>query len=119
MLRRISGTVHDDFAPLIICLLHSNNISFSSQTFLVDCERWNKVLNQLRSERHIGDQEFRDWKLQFDFKLLSPDQDTLLREARASNFNLSEVRPVQGAYIGKWEDTRGFYKIYNFEYIVP
>jgi hypothetical protein len=119
MLRRVSGKVHDDFAPLIICLLHSSNISFSIQTFLVDCERWNKVLNQLRSERHIGDQEFRDWKLQFDFKLLSPDQDTLLREARTSNFNLSEVRPVQGAYIGKWEDTRGFYKIYNFEYIVP
>jgi hypothetical protein len=114
-LRHIKGEVHDDYAPLIICLMHSQNLSFSPAQSVVDCERWNQTLISLRDEGYITDGEYRNWRLQFDFKLLSPDQDILFKEARAANFSLSETRPVEGAYVDKWPDTIEFYKLYNFE----
>ncbi|HMG79664.1 MAG TPA: class I SAM-dependent methyltransferase [Xanthobacteraceae bacterium] len=116
-LRRIKGETHDDFAPLIICLMHSKNISFSPSQSVVDCERWNQTLIQLRDDGYISDAEYRNWRLQFDFKLLSPDQDILFKEARSASFSLSETRPVQGAYVDRCPDTIEFFKLYNFENI--
>jgi SAM-dependent methyltransferase len=117
LLRRTNGDSHDDFAPLIICLLHSRNFAFSDDSSAVDCERWNRTLASLRDDLYITDQEYRNWRLQFSFKLLSPDQDILFKESRSAGFSLYESRPVQGAYIDKCADTIDFYRIYNFEYI--
>jgi SAM-dependent methyltransferase len=116
-LREVGGTAHEDVSPLIICLLHSKHLAFSPQLSIVDCGAWNRALQDLRNANRITDTEYRIWRLQFSFKLLSPDLNSLVSEAQQSGFSPVEVRAIQGDYVGRWNDTAEFYRIVNFELI--
>lgn len=116
-LRKIKGDSHIDYASLIICLLHSKHISYSTETFIVDCSKWNLMLDLLRKNDKITQNEYRNWKLQFSFKLLSPSLSLLLNESKEAQFSPSEIRLVDGTYIEKWGETLDFYRIINLEYI--
>jgi hypothetical protein len=113
-LKRVEGSTHSDFAPLIICLLHAKSMGFDDAPSMANCEAWNRVLRRLRDQGEITKTEHANWHLEFDFRLLSPEQDTLLREAGAAGFGLSELRDVAGPYTQKCADTADFYKILRF-----
>lgn len=115
LLRKASATNHDEAAPLIICLLHTRVMSFNETLSVADCETWNSRLTQLRNERYIDQEEYSKWSLPFNFKLLSPDQNLLMREASVAGLNLAEMRQVQGQYVQGWPDTEHFYRIVSFE----
>lgn len=114
-LRSLGGESHEDFAPLIICLLHSRFLAFSEATWIIECERWNETLASLRGSGQISDEEYRIWRLQFSFKLLSLDLDVLIRESSQSGFTPFEIRAVHGGYVDRWVDVGDFYRIVNFE----
>jgi hypothetical protein len=114
-LRKMEAKSHEDVASLIICLAHSANVSFSVGASLLDCGLWNGVMAKLKSDRLISQTEYEMWKLPFEFKLLSPDQSFIMREAGSSGLNLIEMRKVQGGYTEKWADTESFYRILSFE----
>lgn len=113
-LRSVDGAVHSDFAPLIICLLHARSMGFDETLSVANCEIWNKVLRRLHDEHVIKNVEHEHWHLEFDFRLLSPKQEALLRGAASAGFGLSELRDVSGTYAQKCADTADFYKILRF-----
>ena len=117
MLRQIEGGSHDDFSPLIICLLHSKSIAFSGDSSLVDCDSWNNVLTDLHVKGKITKTEYEQWKLQFSFKLLSPDLDLLLKESKEIGLNPFEIKQIEGSYAVRYKDVRNFYRIINFEFV--
>ena len=117
MLRKNQGSTHDDFAPLIICLLHSKAIAFSHDSMLVDCNNWNCMLGDLHTKGKITKTEYEQWKLQFNFKLLSPDLDLLLQESKNVGFSPFEIKQAEGIYVSGHEDTKDFYSIINFEFV--
>lgn len=114
-LRDVKGTAHSDFAPLIICLLHARSMGFDEVLSTVNCEKWNAVLGRLRRERIINQGEYENWHLAFNFRLLSPEQDTLLREASKAGFRLAQMKDVEGLYATRCIDTVDFFKIFAFE----
>jgi hypothetical protein len=115
-LRDLKATEHKDCAPLIICLLHSEQLAFSPKSWIIDCSRWNEELEGLRGQG-ISDEEFRLWTLGFGFKLLSPDLDSLISELREASLSPSNIAGVRGTYVhdSRWSDTAEFYRIINFQ----
>ena len=113
----INGSNHDDVSPLIICLIHSKKIAFSSNNSLIDCSNWNNVLADLHEQDQITKTEYEQWKLQFNFKLLSPNLDLLLEITRELELNPFEIKQIRGLYVGKYDDIRSFYRLINFEFV--
>lgn len=114
-LRALDGRTHDEYAPLIVCMLHSCSIAFSDEDSLVDCGAWNDWLLRMRASGQITSNELNRWRLPFSFRLLSPDLDTLIRMAMNSGLSPVEIRPVKGSYVDRWKDVGYFYRIVNFE----
>lgn len=114
-LRTLPGESHEDYASIIVCLLHSKHLAFSEPTGIIDCGRWNATLASMHDSSQISDAEYSRWRLPFSFKILSLDMDGLIRESTKAGFAPSEIRPVQGTYVDGQTDARDFYRIVNLE----
>lgn len=115
LLRSVDARTHDDVAPLAICMLHAEVMGFSPALSTADCAAWNASLLRMRNQFLIDHEEFARWHLPFDFRLLSPLQSTLTREASSAGLALVEIGSVMGTYVEKWPDIHDFYRILSFE----